>query len=318
MINDWRSGAKLSFFPLALLVYTILCIKTLMSAENRHTDEVDRVVVRTPILRIGLLRCPADHHRFRHPPPTENYAFVFPRTAVSVRRQDDVRFIADPSMVVFWNRREDYSREALSDGGARADWFGLDQRLVLDVVRSFDPAAEDTPDRPFSIPYAAADAELYLSQRRVISRALSGDRVSPLWFEESVLNLLNHALGNAYAERGVQLASKEQCRLSIHEEIIRRAEAAMAKHFREPLSISEIGREAGCSPFHLVRLFKRYRNSTLHTHCNTLRLRAALEYVLDTSVDLTRIAFEVGFSSHSHFTWAFKRQFGVAPSRLRS
>ena len=35
--------------------------------------------------------------------------------------------------------------------------------------------------RPFSIPYAATDAGLYLSQRRVISRALSGDRVSPLW-----------------------------------------------------------------------------------------------------------------------------------------
>jgi AraC family transcriptional regulator len=283
-----------------------------------QTEEVDRVVLRTPIVRIGLLRCPVSHHRFRHPPPTENYALVFPRTAVSVRRHDDVRFVADPSIVAFWNRSQCYSREALSDEGARADWFGFDQSLVLDVTRSFDPWAEDTPDRPLCIPYATTDAVLYLSQRRVISRALSGDVVSPLWFEESVLNLLRHALHNAYAERRVQFAPKEQRRLSIHEEIIHRAEAAMAKHFREPLSLSEIAREAGCSSFHLARLFKRYRNSTLHAHCNTLRLRAALEYVLDTSLDLTQISFEVGFSSHSHFTWAFKRQFGVAPSSLRS
>jgi AraC family transcriptional regulator len=121
----------------------------------------------------------------------------------------------------------------------------------------------------------------------VISRALSGDVVSPLWFEESVLNLLRHALHNAYAERRVQFAPREQSRLSIHEEIIHRAEAAMAKHFRES------------------------------AHCNTLRLRAALEYVPDTSLDLTQISCEVGFSSHSHFTWAFKRQFGVAPSSFR-
>jgi AraC-like DNA-binding protein len=289
-----------------------------MSIENHQGAEVDRVILRTPIVKIGVLRCPVTHHRFRRPSPTENYALVFPRTPVSVRRDDDVRFVADPTGVAFWNRDVCYSREALSDIGTRSDWFGFDQSVILDVIASFDRSVEDTPDRPFRIPYAPTDADLYLYQRRVISHALGGDVASLLWFEESALHVLRHALRNAYKARPARFVPEEKSQSTVHEEIVHRAEAAMAKHFPEPLSLSDIAKEARCSPFHLARLFRRYRNTSLHAHCNTLRLRSALEYVLDTSMDLTQISFEVGFSSHSHFTWAFRRQFGVSPSALRS
>jgi AraC-like DNA-binding protein len=33
--------------------------------------------------------------------------------------------------------------------------------------------------------------------------------------------------------------------------------------------------------------------------------------------DLTALALELGFSSHSHFTDAFRAEFGRAPSRIR-
>lgn len=33
--------------------------------------------------------------------------------------------------------------------------------------------------------------------------------------------------------------------------------------------------------------------------------------------DLTDIALSFGFSSHSHFTDSFRREFGIPPSRLR-
>ena len=43
----------------------------------------------------------------------------------------------------------------------------------------------------------------------------------------------------------------------------------------------------------------------------------ALDAVLDGGDDLTTIALEAGFSSHSHFTARFRRAFGCAPSAPR-
>jgi AraC-like DNA-binding protein len=39
--------------------------------------------------------------------------------------------------------------------------------------------------------------------------------------------------------------------------------------------------------------------------------------VIDTSRDLAAIGVDLGFSSHSHFTAAFRACFGVTPSTLR-
>ena len=49
-----------------------------------------------------------------------------------------------------------------------------------------------------------------------------------------------------------------------------------------------------------------------------LRLTAAARIILDGCDDLTALALDLGFSSHSHFTDAFRRRFGMAPSSLRT
>jgi AraC-like DNA-binding protein len=46
-------------------------------------------------------------------------------------------------------------------------------------------------------------------------------------------------------------------------------------------------------------------------------VRAALEPVL-AGQDLSHTALSLGFDSHSHFTYAFRRAFGVPPSALRA
>ena len=55
----------------------------------------------------------------------------------------------------------------------------------------------------------------------------------------------------------------------------------------------------------------------IHRYLTQLRLRSSLERLADGANDLTALALELGFSSHSHFTDAFRREFGHAPSRDR-
>ena len=129
--------------------------------------------------------------------------------------------------------------------------------------------------------------------------------------------LLSHVIGAGYDQWGINAEHDAADREPIKEEIVWRAETLIGKHFREPLLISDIAKQAGASPFHLCRLFKERRNSTLHARFVELRLRTALEYVLDTKMDLTDISLNLGYSSHSHFTSAFRKKFGMTPSSMR-
>jgi AraC-like DNA-binding protein len=82
-----------------------------------------------------------------------------------------------------------------------------------------------------------------------------------------------------------------------------------------PLTLSTLSARLGCSPFHLCRVFREATGKTLHGYQTDLRLRAALE-AIEGGARLTDVALEAGFSSHSHFTLAFRRAFGVPPSRV--
>lgn len=56
---------------------------------------------------------------------------------------------------------------------------------------------------------------------------------------------------------------------------------------------------------------------TLHEYRLELRLRVLLERLAEPNAQLSRIAMELGFSSHSHLTATLRRRGGMTPSALR-
>ena len=116
----------------------ILILSRRLSTAENTGHQIERVIFQTPIIKIGVLRCPTLHPRFKEPGPTENYAIVFPRVPVSIKRDDGAKFVADPTTVVLWNRNQDYGRQAIAPEGAVSDWFAVDRETVLDAVRVRD------------------------------------------------------------------------------------------------------------------------------------------------------------------------------------
>jgi AraC family transcriptional regulator len=94
------------------------------------------------------------------------------------------------------------------------------------------------------------------------------------------------------------------------------ARVVLARRFRDKLSLGELARAVFSSPFHLARIFRRETGLSLHRHLTRLRLRHALEHLADGKPDLTMLALDLGFSSHAHFTHAFRNEFGYAPSEF--
>jgi AraC-like DNA-binding protein len=103
----------------------------------------------------------------------------------------------------------------------------------------------------------------------------------------------------------------------VHRDLVEHAKQALAQGLDGKLSLVPLARTVGTSPFHLSRLFHRHTGLTLTAYHLSLRLRAAHQRILEGEPDLTRLALELGFADHSHFTTAFRRALGTTPSELR-
>jgi AraC family transcriptional regulator len=142
---------------------------------------------------------------------------------------------------------------------------------------------------------------------RLLSWAHGSTSADPLAAEELVLALLRSALDE---NRPVERPSMSTQRL------IRRTKAFLEMELGKPIRLADVGRAVGASPLYLTQLFRAVEGVPLHQYLTQLRLARAL-VELPHAEDLTALALEVGFSSHSHFTARFRRAFGTTPSRFR-
>ena len=81
-------------------------------------------------------------------------------------------------------------------------------------------------------------------------------------------------------------------------------------------TLAEIAAEVGCSPVYLTQVFRQVEGVPLYRYQLRLRLARALDLLGDYD-DLTELGLELGFSSHSHFSAAFRELYGRSPSAFR-
>jgi len=99
---------------------------------------------------------------------------------------------------------------------------------------------------------------------------------------------------------------------------VERVHATVQERFRERLEPRAIAAELDVHPAHLHRAFRARYGETLGEYVRRLRLEWAAREMVVTNKPLAFLAVEAGFCDQSHFTRAFKRQFGVTPARFRA
>ena len=97
---------------------------------------------------------------------------------------------------------------------------------------------------------------------------------------------------------------------------VERAKAFLGAKWNSAIRLTDIASAIGTSAAYLTDAFRRAEGIPLHGYLVQLRLARALVEI-PHSADLTELAFRLGFSSHSHFTAAFRRSFGCTPSAFR-
>ncbi|MGH7631912.1 MAG: helix-turn-helix domain-containing protein [Gemmatimonadales bacterium] len=223
---------------------------------------------------------------------------VVPRRGAYLREVRGETCWVDAGTVTFSHPDEGYRIQHPAPGGDVCTAFALSAEAARELLG---------PEGRFPRAHAPLEGGAYLLHRLALGAARQARERSAagLAAEEYAVAFLHAAL-----------ASRPPADARAGENAIR-ARAVVSRRYREPLTLARIARASGCSAFHLSRQFTRSFGIPIWRFVVRLRLRDALEQILETRDGLSCIGLAAGFASQSHFGDAFRREFGCAPGRVR-
>jgi two-component system response regulator YesN len=101
-------------------------------------------------------------------------------------------------------------------------------------------------------------------------------------------------------------------------EIFDDAVAIVGRDFARPLRIDDVARDVSVSARQLQRVFADYGGMGFRAYVTRVRMSRAAWLLANTDIPVKAIAVRVGYRDHSQFSKAYKRVYGVSPSRSRA
>ncbi len=238
--------------------------------------------------------------------PEGSVTFGFVRTGVAALEQPDGQVHSDVNHVVFLGRNAHYRvRHVGCSCHDCAVTLHVSEAVFRKIFALSDLAS------PRLLPRSAG-ANVALNEMLTATRSGAG-------CSRDVARLSLELL-EAISDRGTEdwKAPAIGCRTGRRPSVVERVAEILSTRFREPLCLDRLADEVGCSKFHLCRLFKRTRGITLTRYVHRLRVDEAVCRLGDGATNLSDLAFDLGFASHSHFTAVFHREVGMTPTEVRS
>lgn len=87
-------------------------------------------------------------------------------------------------------------------------------------------------------------------------------------------------------------------------------------HSDRNVTLAELATVVHLSPYYLTRLWKQTTGQPLHRYILAQRLAEGKRLLQTTDLPVAAIAAQLGFTDHSHFSYQFKREYGIPPSHL--
>ena len=230
---------------------------------------------------------------------------VFPYRGVYVRHLGSHEAVAEANQVLFFNAAESYCVSHPVEGGDAC----LSLSIAEPVLRELAPKAQ----------IREGGALAFRRQRRridpraqalvaVLRHGLSRRAAETLEAETLALTLVRRALG----ERTSHAAGASQGR----QKLVDRAKLVLSADLARRWTLAEVAAEVGVSAVYLTQVFQRVEAMPLYRYQLRLRLARALD-LLGEYDDLTALGLDLGFSSHSHFSSAFRQAYGRTPAEFQ-
>ena len=264
-------------------------------------------------LRVSRWQCRVERRGLTEERRQPWHIIAFPHLgAYRMHTPEGVTFV-DANTVAFFNAGRPYQTSHPNGCGDQGSSLVVAPEVLGEALAAFDPDARDRIDAPFRRCGAASPPSVYLRLRLFLNRLQRGTAEDPLDLEETGLRLLETIVPLAAGACAPAASAPTRSTLDRVEE----ARILLERRFRDALSLADLATAVDLSPYHLCRMFRKASGLTVHRYLVRLRLREAVDRLADGAPDLSRVALATGFSSHSHFSAAFRQEFGVSPSHVR-
>lgn len=263
------------------------------------------VLLKTETVSIRDVVCPGG---CRHQGAEECAAstqLVFPYRGVYVRHVGRTAAVAEANQVLFFNGGESYRVSHPVEGGDACLSVSVDEDLLRELVPP--EQLRDGPGLAFRKARRRIDPRAQ-ALVALIRHALSRKVAETLEAETLILTLVRRSLG----ERTSHAAGASIGR----QKLVDRAKLVLASDLARRWTLAEIAREVGVSPVYLTQVFREVEGIPLYRYQLRSRLARAL-HLLDDYDDLTALGLDLGFSSHSHFSAAFRQAYGRTPAEFQ-
>lgn len=236
---------------------------------------------------------------------TKSTQLIFPYRGVYVRHIGHRQAVAESNQVLFFNAQEGYRVSHPVSGGDGSLTFLIEESQLRELVPQ--DLLDGSAGIHFRQPSRRIDARI---QARIaeLRYRLHHRTIEPLEAEVLALKLVQRALGPRSSHSNSTNVGLQK--------LADRAKLVLAGNLARRWTLAEVAKEVRTSPVYLTQVFQKVEGLPLYQYQIRLRLSRALE-LLSHREDLTNLALELGFSSHSHFSAVFRQHYGYSPSAFR-
>lgn len=269
------------------------------------SESVAQPLLRTPTLAIRDIYCQGSHRHQSAEECTETTELVFPYRGVFVRHLGSDQAVAEANQVLFFNATEGYHVSHPVPGGDASLSVSISELLLRELA----PRALlcDGAVLAFRQQRLRIDprAQVLVAMLR---HSLREKVAEPLEAESLALTLVQRALGPRTTHAAGATVGRQR--------LVDRAKLVLASDLARRWTLADIAAEVRGSPVYLTQVFQQVEGVPLYRYHLRLRLARALDLLAQYD-DLTALSLDLGFSSHSHFSSAFRETYGRSPSEFR-
>ena len=245
----------------------------------------------------------------RHRSPEECASqthFVFPYRGVYLRHVGADQAVADANHVLFFNAQQGYQVSHPVTGGDASLVVSLSDTTLRELAPRM-LTCESAGAIKFKQQHLRIDARAQ-ALVMLLKHSLVNGTIEPLEAEALSLTLVSRAIGPRTAREPGSTPARRK--------LVDRVKVLLASDLSRRWTLTEIAHEIGGSPVYLTQSFQQVEGLPLYRYHLRLRLARALD-LLAGGGDLSGLAQDLGFSSHSHFSAAFKQHYGQTPAEFR-
>jgi AraC-like DNA-binding protein len=230
---------------------------------------------------------------------------VFTYRGAYVRHLGSDAAVAEANQVLFFNKGESYRVSHPVKGGDACISLTVSEPLLEELVPKTHVREGGT--------LAFARQRLRIDARAqalvaLLRYGLQHKLADTLEAEVLALTLVRRALGERTAHAAKASSGRQK--------LVDRAKLILTSDLGRRWTLADIAADVGVSPVYLTQVFQQVEGMPLYRYQLRLRLARALD-LLGSHDDLTTLSMELGFSSHSHFSSAFRQAYGRTPKEFQ-